>query len=59
MVSDKDGKFRIQELRGLGFHRKDKQKILYDFFSILFNCLKVMYPKLRAIFFPDITRCLT
>ena len=59
MVSGKKGKFKIQKLQGLGFYRNDKQKILYDFFSILFNCLKVMYPKLRAIFFPDITRCLT
>ena len=24
--------YRIQELLGLGFHRNDKQKILYDFF---------------------------
>ena len=59
MVSGKKGKFKIQKLQGLGFYRNDKQKILYDFFSIMFNCLKVIYPKLYIISFQNIARCLT
>ena len=35
MVSDKDGKFRIQELQGLGFHRNDKKRS-YMNFSLLY-----------------------
>ena len=51
--------FIIRELIGLELHRNDKQKILYDLFSIMFNCLKMIYPKLHAISFQNIARCLT
>ena len=45
--------FRIQDLRGLGFHRNDKQKILCNFFSIMFNRIKVAYPTLDTIFLSE------
>ena len=53
MASGKEVKFRIQELQGLKFYRNDKQKILYDFFSIMFNCLKVIYSKITSYFLPE------